>query len=98
MTVVDLSQDFAATTFFSGMSLAVFAAAGLFFTKFWKKTREPFFLVFGFACWMLSIERIPLLIYGVDAEAHSWVYLIRLSAFILIMIAVVRANRRRGTL
>lgn len=95
MTVVDLSQDFAATSFFSGMSLAIFGAAGLFFFKFWRKTREPFFAVFGAACWMLSAERVPLLLYGMDAEAHSWVYFMRLSAFVLIMVAIVRANRRQ---
>lgn len=91
-TVIDLSRGIPWTIFLSGIIFATFAASGLFFVKFWKKTKEPFFSVFAFALWILALERIPLLTLGPDSEAY-WIYLFRLSAFVLIILAVQRANR-----
>lgn len=81
--------------FLSGIIFATFAASGLFFFKFFKKTRETFFLVFAIACWFLAVERVAFLYCGRDAEAHSWVFLLRLTAFLLLIVAIVRANRAR---
>jgi hypothetical protein len=87
----------------SGISLATFGASGLFFLKFWLTSREKFFLYFSFAFWLLSIERIALMIVhesehavrNAITEANSWVYLIRLLAFIFIVFAVLERNRKK---
>lgn len=95
MITPDLSREFPITIFFSGVMFTTFAASGLFFFRFWKKTLERFFLYFSFACWMISFERIPIMIYSTDLEAHSWIYLFRLTAFLLILMAAYQANKRR---
>lgn len=94
-------------TFFAGIAMATFAASGLFFLKFWRASRDRFFLLFSFACLLFSIERILLFLmlpqtdrsFPGTAEAQFWIYLVRAAAFILILIAVVERNRsgsRRG--
>ena len=92
-------------SFFSGITLATFAAAAVFFIKFWKASRDPFFLYFSIACWLLAIERIiVVLVYYIfelmspEHENGSWIYIIRLSAFALISIAVYQKNRNERKL
>jgi len=92
MSTMDLSRALPWTLFFSGIYMASFAASGLFFLKFWKRTRERFFFLFALACWMLAIERVALLFFEPTSEPYSWCYLIRLVAFGLIVHAFLRAN------
>jgi hypothetical protein len=87
--------------FLSGITMATFAASGLFFFKFWKSSHNRFFLLFGVACGLISIERVvALFVQGTQesirstlVEASAWVYLIRLSAFIFILLAIIDRNR-----
>lgn len=98
MTIVTAS-------FFSGITLATFAAAAVFFIKFWKASRDPFFLYFSIACWLLAIERIIVVILyyilewmSPENENGSWIYIIRLLAFALISLAVYQKNRNEKRL
>ncbi len=87
--------------FISGIYMATFAASGIFFLKFWLASRDPFFLYFCLACWLLSIERVALLLVGgysvvpycQTGDARSFVHIFRLIAFALILVAVIRKNR-----
>ncbi len=92
---IDLSRYWPATLFLSGIMMVTFAASGLFFLKFWSRTRQPFFLAFALACWMISIERVLMLFVGVGKEIHPSSYILRLVAFSLIMAAFLQANRKR---
>ena len=88
-----------AILFLSGITVVTFAASGVFFFKFYKTSRDPFYLYFCLACWLLSIERIAILAFigpaKTSGETSPWVYLIRLVAFLLIMIAIINKNRNR---
>jgi hypothetical protein len=88
--------------FLSGATFATFFAAGFFFLKFWKVSRDRFFLMFGLACWLLAAERVALLVTPSDAQApirtsltesFAWIYLIRLAAFSSILFAIIEKNR-----
>lgn len=89
------------TVYLSGITTATFAASGLFFMKFWRASSDRFFLYFALACWLISFERfIALFIHdtlqpirGNLEGAATWIYLIRLLAFGLILLAVVAKNR-----
>lgn len=88
--------------FLSGMFAATFMASGVFFLKFWFASRDRFFIFFAVACWLIGVERIALLMISDGcgpatntAEADSWVYLIRLLSFILILIAIIEKNRAK---
>jgi len=87
--------------FLSGISGACFTASSLFFLKFWLASRDRFFLLFAMACWLISLEKIIALFVpgtyeSLSSEAThscSWIYLIRLGAFVLIFLAILDKNR-----
>jgi hypothetical protein len=78
--------------FVSGALMFGFAIAGLFFYRFWKDTRDRLFLLFALAFFMLSVNRIFLVIAGTDSEIRTYLYCIRLAAFGLIIYAIVEKN------
>ncbi len=79
--------------FLSGVVAAAFVVAGLFFLRFWRRTHDPLFLAFAFAFWLLGIAQALLTLANVPVEERSWIYLFRLAAFALILVAIVRKNR-----
>jgi len=83
-------------TFLAGAIVACFAIAGLFFLKFWRRTREELFLAFTGAFWLLGLGQALLTFSDVPLEERSWLYLLRLAAFMLILVAIWRKNRARA--
>ena len=81
-------------TFLSGAVTALFFVAGLFFLRFWKRTRDRLFLAFAWAFFLLGLGQGLLSLAAVPDEERSLLYLIRLAAFGLILAAIVRKNRR----
>lgn len=87
--------------FLSGFTMATFAGAAVFFLKFWRASGDPFFRSFAIACGLLAVERVCALFIHETLEPvrttldgpGTWIYLFRLLAFGLIMIAVIRKNR-----
>lgn len=84
------------TSFLAGAIVAGFALAGLFFLKFWKRTRDELFLAFTGAFWLLGLGQALLTFSDIPMEERSWLYLLRLAAFILILTAIWRKNRVPG--
>lgn len=84
-------------TFLSGAVMLGAAAIGLVFLRSWKRTSDRLFLLFALAFWLLSLERWLLLLVPPENEIRSWVYLTRLAAFVVIIVAVIDKNRRRPT-
>lgn len=80
--------------FLSGAILMSCLAAGFFFFRFHKKTSDPLFSMFAFAFLILGIERTVLAFTGSFYEPKPEIYLIRLSAFLLILVAIIRKNRK----
>ncbi len=81
------------TLFFSGVLAGSYAIAALFFFKFWRQTRDRLFAYFCAAFALLVVQRIVLgatVGTGVDPAVY---YLIRLTAFLLILVAIVEKNR-----
>lgn len=84
-----LSYDFVA-----GALTAGYVLAGLFFLRFWRSTRDVLFLSFSLAFFLLALSQVLLTMTPVMMEDRSWLYVIRLLAFLLILLAIVRKNRR----
>jgi hypothetical protein len=79
--------------FFSGAVMLGSFVAAAFFWRYWCKTSDRFFLLF-FAAWvLLGIERLGLAILNAPEEPRAGMYIVRLAAFILIIIAIVDKNR-----
>jgi len=84
--------------FYSGATGIECLVAGLFFLRFWRRTGERLFIAFAFAFWLLGANAALPSLLGRPAQMHGEVYLLRLAAFLLIILAIVGKNlkgRRR---
>lgn len=81
--------------FLSGFVACGFVVAGLFFLRFWTRTRDSLFFWFAIAFWLLGAGQSLLALGNFPVEERSSVYLIRLAAFSLILFAIFRKNRAR---
>lgn len=81
--------------FLSGLITAGFLISGLFFIRFWARTRDALFLAFAAAFVLLAINQGLLVLSGIAAEDRTWLYLLRLLAFSLILWGIWRKNRAR---
>ena len=82
--------------FLAGFVACGFVVAGLFFLRFWKSTRDSLFLWFAVAFWLLGFGQSVLALGNIPVEERSFVYLIRLAAFLVILFAIFRKNRARA--
>jgi len=83
----------------SGVIIAGYAVAGLFFVRFWRDTRDRLFGLFGAAFWLLCIQRLALYLTsapGPETEDRSYLYLLRLVAFALIIVGILDKNRAKS--
>ena len=79
--------------FLSGAVAFGFLMCALFFLRFWTRTREQLFLAFALAFLMLGSVQAILALANFTTEEQSSVYLIRLAAFVIIILAILRKNR-----
>lgn len=80
--------------FLSGAVTFGFLVAGLFFLGFWKRTGDNLFLAFATAFGLLGLAQAILALANIPVEERSWVYLLRLAAFSLIIVSIFVKNRR----
>jgi hypothetical protein len=78
----------------SGAVAMASLVAALFFLKFWRRTRDEFFLFFAAAFAIDAVTRFVLPTLRISDEAEPVYYLPRLLTFILILIAIIRKNAR----
>ena len=85
------------TFMLGGLVMGCFVA-GLFFLRFWRKTRDRLFAIFAIAFWLLGVNWLALAFTQQD-EVKTIYYAVRLLAFVLILYAIIdknRASRRRS--
>lgn len=78
--------------FLSGMITAGYLAAGLYFAKFWKRSRDPLFISFAAAFWLLAFNQLLLALFDLAREERGWTFLLRLLAFSLLAAAIIYKN------
>lgn len=81
--------------FLSGAVAMGFFSCGLFFIRFWWRTRDELFLTFALAFGLMGVGQTILALGNIPTEERGSVYLIRLVAFLLILVAIYRKNRQR---
>jgi hypothetical protein len=69
--------------------------AGLFFLRFWRQTRDAFFLYFTAAFWLEAVTRLVAALLVSTAEDEPLLYAIRLLAYALVIAAIWHKNRPR---
>jgi hypothetical protein len=67
--------------------------AGLFFVRFFRQTKDALFGYFGAAFWILAGQAVAVGLTNPDEEVRVYLYLPRLLAFGLIIVAIVQKNR-----
>jgi membrane protein CcdC involved in cytochrome C biogenesis len=79
--------------FLSGVVALASAGIALFFLRYWRDTGDRLFAIFSLAFAIFATNRVVLTILDEDDEARDYVYLIRLAAFVLILVAILDKNR-----
>ncbi|MDB5943832.1 MAG: putative rane protein [Ramlibacter sp.] len=77
-----------------GIAVGSFVA-GLFFLRFWRHTRDPFFLCFALSFWLEAVNRVLMGLRTRTDENEPGFYLVRLLAYGLILFAIWHKNRPR---
>jgi len=80
--------------FLSGLVTMGFAVVGLWFWKFWRRTRDGLFGAFAGAFLLLAINQALAQLVAWGREETGWVWLLRLAAFLLIIGAIIKKNVR----
>jgi len=78
----------------AGALIFGYLLAGLFFLRFWRRTRDTLFVWFAVAFWLMAINQLALAFLDVPRDEMHWIYLIRISAFVVILWAIVWKNLR----
>ena len=89
-----MSLDALATSLLAGTAVACFVA-GLFFLRYWRLSRDRFFLFFMLSFWIEAVNRIGMALTGTWSETAQGHYIVRLLSYALIVLAILDKNRPR---
>jgi hypothetical protein len=78
--------------YLSGLITMGNLACGLFFAKFWWRSRDLLFLAFAVAFWFMAADSTLLAMLPPQDQRRVLVYLLRIPAYLLIVLAIVRKN------
>ena len=79
--------------FLSGAVAFGFFVCGLFFLRYWNRSRDELFLAFAIAFVLLGLGQAILALANIPTEERGSLYLFRLTAFLLILLGIYRKNR-----
>jgi hypothetical protein len=74
------------------------AAVALFFLRYWRTSHDRLFVYFAVAFAVMALNWIGLAMVDPGFELRHTLYLLRLAAFVLIIIGIIDKNRRSGRL
>lgn len=77
----------------SGAVVMGFAVAGLLFLSYWRRTRQKLFFTFAASFFLLMVNYGWLAVTEIPEEERSPLFLVRLLAFGLIIVAIFQSNR-----
>jgi hypothetical protein len=79
--------------FLDGVMLAMFLVIALFQLRFWRNSRDRIFLFFAIAFLVLAANRVALALVQAS-ETQTYLYVVRLVAFCIILFAIFDKNKR----
>ncbi len=82
--------------FLSGALTFAFVISGIYFLRFWRKTRDRLFLHFAIAFWLFAVNQILVSLLGPFNERSGYAYILRVLGFVLILAAIVDKNSFGG--
>jgi hypothetical protein len=66
----------------------------LFFLRFWRESGDRLFVMFSVAFLLLGLTRLGLALSHEPKEGETYLYWVRLAAYLLILVAIANKNRR----
>ena len=85
------------STLLSGALVMACAVIGLCFLRFWKSSRDSFFLWFALAFWIQGAQWLHSGLNADVSDSSPLYYVARLVAYGLIVAAIVQKNLRKPT-
>jgi hypothetical protein len=80
---------------FTGGVIAMgYAVAGLFFLRFFARSRDGLFIAFAAAFALMALNQTLQVVLEIPREEQSPIFVLRLTAFLLIIGAVLAKNLR----
>jgi hypothetical protein len=79
-------------TFLSGMITTGFLVAALFFFRFWRRTGDTLFAIFGISFLLFAAGQSISVSFDFLQDDKSCVYILRLIGFGLLLAAIARKN------
>lgn len=80
-------------SFLSGAVAFGFLICGLLFLRSWRRTDDPLFLAFSVAFALLGVGQAIHALANIPTEERGPLFLVRLVAFVIILVAIYRKNR-----
>lgn len=77
----------------NGAVVMACAVIGGMFLRFWSKSLDRLFVYFAAAFWLFGVNHLILALTDRGSEIRPYIYLIRLAAFVLIIVAIAEKNR-----
>ena len=68
------------------------AAVGMFFLRFYMRTKDRLLAIFAIAFWVLGLNWTALAFIQAD-EVRTWLYAVRFLAFLAILVGIIDKNR-----
>jgi uncharacterized protein DUF5985 len=78
--------------FLSGAVALSYVIAGVFFLRFWCKTRDSLFLTFALAFWLFAVNQTLVAALSSSDERTGYAYMLRVLGFGLILLGILRKN------
>jgi len=79
-------------SFMSGMAMMGFIIAGLFFFRFWSRTRDRLFAIFGVAFFLMAVNEAFVDVSGYPTNEVVLAYVLRIIAFLMLIVGIVAKN------
>ena len=78
--------------FLIGVLSTMFVTAAVFFLRFWRDTRDRFFLAFAASFLIEGLSRVAVLFVDRPSQPHTGIFIVRLFATALIIWAILQKN------
>ncbi len=79
--------------FLSGATMMGLLVSALFFLRFFRETGDRLFALFAAAFAILALNRLAIAVVNSADEVSPIFYVVRLAAFVIILIAIIDKNR-----
>ena len=80
--------------FLSGAITMGFLVGSAFFLRFWRRTGDALFAAFAVAFLLLGTSQALTTLLNAPLEERTWMFLLRLAAFSLLIVAILQKNLR----